>query len=176
MPRVHIKRLRNPIEVDTATAESISAARWGNPKEGVKANHPDSPLKLQNYEGSLGDVVSIDYRSEKQRSSNMEEYHASITKEYNTFRERRLAMSPLKRAQNLKFFEFVWVTFTGTPIMPENARRDAMEVQIKFFENNPDRIYCDPDLFRPIIPKDAKANAMGIRLIEGIIKQDIASK
>ena len=72
--------------------------------------------------------------------------------EYKKERTQILNLTPEQRGQRVGLFELLWWGATGTKEIPEDISDQVIEIQREFFRKNPKRIYCDPILFKKILP------------------------
>lgn len=107
---------------------------------------------------------------EKRKKQAIEEFR--VQREYTDYRKRMLNKIPSQRAQNINIFKLVYQAFTEKLTPPEELQKQVIEIQTKFFEENPKRIYCDPLLFKSLF-KGKKGNPHLMRLVANCIQTDM---
>lgn len=111
----------------------------------------DYPIKTESWSGIKGniDYVVITNESVKQEGNAIIKNYDD---EYKKYRHQKLSLTTEQRGKNLSMFELFWWGATGKKEIPEDIKNKAIEIQTKFFVENPKRIYCSPILFKEIIP------------------------
>ena len=171
MAKIYIKCFKEPLEVERNLAKKIKDMKWGD-----KSMPSNTPISINDsFNGTLGDIKMIDLSAtEANQSVNKKDYWKDSEKSYLKYREEQGKKTPFEKAQKLNIFNLMWQAFTGEITAPIEIQKQAIEIQTEFFgkEVNKKRIYCNPTLFKKILP-EGKANGTMMFLIENLIKADL---
>jgi hypothetical protein len=112
--------------------------------------------------------------TEEQREAKrqrMAEESAKIDRTYCEYRQTQFAKTPFIRAHNMNLFKLVWQMFTNEIEPPEDIKQKAQVIQMKYFEKHPEHLYCDPILFKEIVPNTVAIDSL-MRIVIGLIQTD----
>lgn len=161
----------------TAKKEANSLkVRWEQFMIGKEA---DAVVSVSGWTGTLS---SIGYFKEMTNSSpasgdSVNKDWEMSHNEYLKMRDRMLKLTPEERAKDMNFFRIFYSGFTKrhseevkiTDVLIEDY---VMKIQKDFFEKNPKRILCDPDLFKVLI-KSKECHPSVLNMTVGAVQQDI---
>jgi len=108
-------------------------------------------LVANNQAFNTGDIKTI-FLVEKSRA---EKYSRNTTKqenEYSDFRKKMLALTLEQRSQIMRIPKMVWSSHT-TESMPEDIKEKIKSIQLQYFTENPNCMYCNPIKYEHLIPK-----------------------
>lgn len=114
-------------------------------------------VKLDSWIGKLSDIKSFK-RVSGSRANN--EVAQEVNKEYYKNRQEFLKLSVKDKAKRLGFFRVVYYGFTekkSEDVVLNNGKKLedlAISIQERFFKENPKRMFCDYQLFKPLIKSD----------------------
>lgn len=100
---------------------------------------------------------------EKERNERMEKYQT----DYLAYRKEKLSLPAEERAKDLNFLKLIIYDIKTT----KKFIAQAIELQKKFFEEKPNRIYPDPIIFKELLGSKPLGKYM-VNIIERIINQD----
>ena len=168
--KIKIIGLRDLIEIDRKTASKIKKI-WVDMKMG-KGKSKDDMVEIGNWTGTYGRIDYIDLTDRGGNVKYNDEVEQNAHTDYMNYRKRMLNKTSFQRAQNINIFKLVYQAFTDELMPPEELQKQAIEIQTKFFEKNPKRIYCDPLLFKHFF-KGKKATESLMRLVVNCIQTDM---
>ena len=146
MSYIKLKGSKENIEAEKLEAQAIKRIFEND-------NFPkDYPIKTETWSGIKGNVdyvVITNERVKQDGNSIIKNYDD----EYKKYRHQKLSLTAEQRGKNLSMFELFWWGATGKKEIPEDVKNKTIEIQTKFFVENPKRIYCSPILFKKIIPE-----------------------
>jgi len=147
MSYIKLKGSREHIELEPAEAKAIKRVH-----EDCSAP-PNYPIKTETWSGNKGNidyvVITKDEMTEKNKGNIIiKNYDDNYKKE----RTQILSLTPEQRGQRIGLFELLWWGATGSKEIPEDIFKKTIQIQTKFFEENPKRIFCDPILFKKFLP------------------------
>jgi hypothetical protein len=126
------------------------------------------PIEINGYHGTISDIRNILFEKNVKKVSDLEVN--DYTKEHADIRK-----LPIKdKATRSGFLKLVHYTFTGKKLEDENIelKKKLVDVQIKFFTNNPKRIYPDLILFKEIYGDVHKYDVRSMYVLENLIRRD----
>ena len=119
-------------------------------------------------------------RLEQERITKDKEYKKKqkhtdgLDREYRIYRQEVNSMTPEKKAERLGIFNLLYWGLTNNHKMPEDIKKQAIEIQTKFFKENPKRIYCSPFLFKKLFTDFQIFNPAFV-MIERAVLEDVKS-
>ena len=145
MSYIKLKGSKENIEAEKLEAQAIKRIFENNNFS------KDYPIKTETWSGIKGniDYVVITNESIKQNGNLIVKNYDN---EYKKYRHQKLSLTTEQRGKNLSMFELLWWGATGKKEIPQNIADKAEITQKEFFAENPKRIYCDPILFKDLIP------------------------
>lgn len=155
---------RDPLRVDRGVEPLIE--RWQLYRLKKIA---DEPAKIAGWVGMLSSIKG--FRPTDQVRAASGDGGRATENEYRRQLDRMRNLQPAERANHLGFFRLIWWGFTGKRSDGTGVERQARDIQQQFFAQHPKRTFCDPQLFRPIIP-GVSCHPSVVSIIERQIQQD----
>ncbi len=168
---IRIKGDRNPIIIESNTIGEKIRQDFFDFKLKKK---PDNVFTVSDFSGTLSCIGSIKMISRLKSENNASD---AFYAEANKKRLETISLSPEERSKRLGFFHLVYWGFTkkrSEEVFLESGKcieEFVYPIQRKFFEENPNRTICDPELYRPLI-KSRKCDEAALRIIERAIQAD----
>ena len=106
------------------------------------------------------------YQKNKDASDNLNRAYIAFRREINS-------KTPEQKAQRLEMFNLLCWGITKEHQIPEDIKIKVIEIQTKFFEENPKRIYCSPVLFKSLFNEENKIFNPAIAVIERVVAKDM---
>jgi len=165
---IKIKGIQEPMIADDA---SEIKRKWESYKIGRGKNEM---IEIAGWEGTLADISWL----KSINKTNANNIHSEeINREYLASRERILKLLPDIKAKNMGFFRLVYWGFTGQKSEEVKTKSGrpieelAEELQLKFFQENQNRMFCDPIVYKPLI-RSNRCNPAVMAMIERQIYTD----
>jgi len=133
----------------------------------------DFILTLGNWTGKLSMIADFFVEEAAKSNKSFDDYYEMERKE----QLRKLQLVPAERAKELGFFRFLYWGFTkkDSKEIKTNSGASiedfAIELQKKFFEENPKRVWPDPIIFKAIIKSNTCDQAV-TGIVERLIRVD----
>jgi len=97
-----------------------------------------------------------------------------LDREYRIYRQQINSMTPEQKAERLEIFNLLYWGLTNKHEIPEDIKKQAIEIQTNFFKENQKRIYCSPYLFKELFTEFQIFNPVFV-MIERAVLEDIRS-
>jgi hypothetical protein len=161
MARIKITDLGWIENIHKETA-GVILEKWASLKES-KARLYEHPLKLPDWGGTYADLKQVDLsdvrgadnkaaaQGERRKEENMRHY-AEMNQEYRDYKRSKLSLPLEKRAEDMSIAELVWFGVTGSAEIPEDAKKEIAERQLRFFKDNPGVMYANPICYKDVLP------------------------
>lgn len=162
---IRIKGFKDLLRVDDA--EPLKS-RW---ESFIKKTSTDQVVSAGDWTGKLSDITAFRRAPTLRSENNLSE---EIDLEYRRELMRQRGLSAQGKATLLGLFRLLFWGFTKkkSEDRPE-IEKTAMDIQEKFFMENPKRTMCDPILFRPMFARVANAcDPSVLRILERVVRQD----
>lgn len=134
----------------------------------------DELVEIKGWAGMLSDIKSFrNTQNSNSENTYSEQSENQYKKDLYAFR----SMPVEKKAKRLGFFRLMYYGFTekkSEEVLTNSGKpleELAEAIQKKFFSENPKRMFCDPNLFKPLIKSEKCENAV-MRIVENQIRQD----
>ena len=167
-----IKGKQESIVLDNSKGVLIKA-RWFQWIEGGKKRENDSVFETDAFTGLLSDIKSIEITKEV----NIEKQDFRVMESEYRKERAEFIKQPLEvKANDMKFFSLVWWALTGKNGASDEIRNSVIDVQRKFFIENPNRAIPNPEVYKIIRNKTGNAiHKSMFSVIESIVREDVST-
>ena len=166
---IKIKGRADTIMVEHAKGDKIKSS-WFSWIQGGKKMENDTLFDLGSYSGMLSQIHSMEkYTDTKIDPKQHVSYDSE--KEYVEERNKFLSRTLEQKANDMHFFGILFWSFTNTVSISDAIMRKVVELQKKFYEENPNRMISDPTIYKSLF-KGNVMNRFGASLIERIVRED----
>jgi hypothetical protein len=167
MAKLRIKGLDQEIYLEEEKARAIK-------KMWIDSTKQSTIVDIDSWSGRVSDIRHIWFDN---FSHTLRDVGVDYEMEYLRERDDILAMSLEDRAKRLGMFDILWWSSTGEKEYSDEIKAKAIEIQTKFFTEHPKRCFCDPLLFKGLLPsKNIEINKWqngGHHFIESAVREDI---
>jgi hypothetical protein len=91
--------------------------------------------------------------------------------------EKETSYSPEVKSKYMDFFNFLWYCSCSEKEVPREITEKAQKIQYDFFLKNPNKRFCDPNLFRPIMKMNSSLwnmySSNGLKLADKTIYREM---
>lgn len=103
------------------------------------------------------------------RKANDEKYKRMAEESAKTHRE-FVNLPVQEKAKRMGWFKTCYFALSGMQKAPENLKIEIYNRQMEFYKNNPKRQFCDPKIYKDLIPRppktDEKENSLETALVK----------
>lgn len=163
MSHVKIKGKHEALQITADQAQNV-LDMYVDYKEGKM---PDQVLQIGSWTGMLSSVHSV----EVEKKNNKKDYARERAEQEAREREAELSKPIEVRAKQVGFFSLIYWGFTGGDPSQETIDK-AIEIQRKFFTENPKRLFCDTELYKPLLSGRDSCDATVIRIAAAHVSTD----
>ena len=173
MSKIIIKGVREPFDVNRSVAERIKRS-WLDENTDQKTK-----IDIGDFTTTFCEIKSIDLRGEPVIDKSNKVFDDTFSKETEVRREFLLRTIDQK-ANDLGFFRFIYRAVIGQRDMTIEAENEAIELQRKFFTENPTRTKIDivatRVMLRKYLPKGRRTmngfESSAFRIAGLVVSQD----
>lgn len=154
--------------VDQEKIESIRSAWTKFIDQGIKTMVTISDDSFTTFDIKTIGKKKIDNESKRQSGNKMIE---QANQDYFQERKRFLALRPSEKVtQRRQFLNFLWNSFSSQNI-PEDRIAEVKEITLKFYQENKNRMFPNPTLYKHLMPD--RQIGFGVGVIVNLLKTDI---
>lgn len=143
---IRVSGVEKPVILSKANAEEVRAI-FEN-----REIPQDFVLRVRNQSFRKGQIRQIEIIADNNRVETFDEEQRKSIEEERKMRVAFLSKPVEMRARSLDPFKLFYKCVTGNE-PSQDALRQVYEVQLVFFRDNPNRMICDPRLWRSLVPK-----------------------
>lgn len=108
----------------------------------------DKGIEIKNISTRLSAIDWIDLDTTTKDYKKEDTQRNSIDREYSKYHKEKRERTAEVKAKDFKIFELLYFTHRGDFKIKDEVKNTVEKIQLKFFKENPKRIYPDPILFR----------------------------
>ena len=156
VPLVELENYRKNIEPNTSPRDIVEIGDWSGAKDQIQQT------KIDYFKP---DEPETDHSQKDEEMRKLNTNYANYRKSINS-------MTPEKKAERIELFNLFYWGMTKKHEVPEDIKNKVIEIQTKFFRENPKRIYCSPILFKELFESNQVFNPV-LAMVERVVAEDM---
>lgn len=172
MSYIKLKGIQSPVEVEQEKALRLKTL-WEQYK---RSEIQDDTVSVGTITCSLSDIKVIDTKGER-TNKDWSEYIERSNLDFKDYKKKKMMEDPIERSKgSYKLAQLVWWAHTGEWDPPKKEEAGIKHKILAFHQENTDKIYANPTLYKDLIPKStdkepAPFRQGAMRLVESILQQ-----
>lgn len=160
---IKLKGKEADITVDDVHGQKLLLA-WREFQE----SRNNGPIDVKGFYGTLSDIKNIVFEKSYRKAE--QDTEGDFKVEHKRIRE----LPPKEKALRSGFLKILHYAFTKKRLEDETVdfKKKLVDIQLKFFIDNPKRIHPDPILFKEIYGAINKVDENAFRIIQHTIQRD----